>query len=82
MMKRILQEPRIPITPKPPRLPAPRPSVPEQLSVPQAAALIGLSRIAVFKRIKAGSLKAKKIGRNYVIELDDLINWVGIDFRR
>jgi len=36
-------------------------------SVAEAAALLGISRIAVFKKIKSGKLKASKVGRNYVI---------------
>ena len=33
----------------------------------EIAKLLGLSRIAVFKRIKKGKMKAIKIGRSYVI---------------
>ena len=39
----------------------------EYLSIPQAAALLGLSRIAVFKRVKKGSLPAIRIGRNWAV---------------
>lgn len=42
------------------------------LTTSEAAKLLGLSRIAVFKRIKAGTLPAKKIGRNYLIKCEDL----------
>jgi len=31
------------------------------------AKILGISRIAVFKKIKAGQIKAKKIGRNFAI---------------
>ena len=41
-------------------------------SAPQVAKLLGLSRVAVFKQIKKGKIKARKIGRNYVIERKDI----------
>ncbi|MEK7118697.1 MAG: excisionase family DNA-binding protein [Patescibacteria group bacterium] len=36
-------------------------------STTEAAKLLVVSRIAVFKWIKAGKIKAKKVGRNFVI---------------
>lgn len=44
----------------------------ELISTSQAAKIFGISRIAILKRIKAGTLKAYKIGRNYVIRKADL----------
>lgn len=44
----------------------------EYFSVPQFAKLLGISRIAVFKRIKKGLLKANKVGRSFVIERKDV----------
>jgi len=41
-------------------------------STQEVADLLGISRIAVFKKIKSGEIKAQKIGRNYVIEQKDL----------
>lgn len=38
----------------------------------EAAKILGISRIAVFNRIKKGQLKAVKVGRNYLIEKDQL----------
>ena len=38
------------------------------LSTTEVALLLGISRQAVFKKIKAGEIKAKKVGRNFVIE--------------
>ena len=38
------------------------------LSIPEFAKLIGVSRIAVYKQVKAGKIKAIRIGRNYVID--------------
>lgn len=40
----------------------------EFLSTTELAGLLGISRIAVFKKIKKGEIKAKKIGRNFVID--------------
>ena len=37
------------------------------ISVPELARMLGLSRIAVFKKIKNGQIKAIRIGRNYAI---------------
>ncbi len=34
----------------------------------EAADILGISRIAVFKRIQKGQLEAVKVGRNYVID--------------
>jgi len=44
----------------------------ELLSTVQAAKLLGISRIAVFNKIKKGQIKAKKVGRNYVIDRADV----------
>ena len=44
----------------------------EFLSTIEVAKLLGISRIAVFKKIKAGEIKAQKIGRNFVINKKDL----------
>lgn len=42
------------------------------ISTVELAKLLGLTRMAVFKRIKSGKLKAKKIGRAYYINRNDL----------
>lgn len=39
----------------------------EYYSIPEAAALLGLSRIAVFKRVKAGRMAALRFGRNWAV---------------
>ncbi len=39
----------------------------EFLSVPEAAVLMGISRIAVFKKVKKGQLAAIRIGRNWAV---------------
>lgn len=38
------------------------------LSTSELAKMLGISRIAVFKKIKSGQIKAEKVGRNFVIE--------------
>jgi excisionase family DNA binding protein len=47
------------------------------ISTAEAAKIMKISRIAVFKKIKSGELKAEKVGRNYVIahqDIEDLTN--------
>ena len=41
------------------------------------ALLLGISRQAIFKKIKAGEIKAKKIGRNFIIDKGDLTEILG-----
>jgi len=38
------------------------------LSVPEFALRLGISRIAVFKKVKKGQLPAIKIGRNWAVD--------------
>jgi len=49
----------------------------EYISVPQLAAILGMSRIAVYKRIKNGQIKAKKIGRNFAISKEYVSHILG-----
>ena len=44
----------------------------DTISTTELAKLLGISRVAVFKRIRSGKLKAKKIGRAYYIERKEL----------
>jgi excisionase family DNA binding protein len=44
----------------------------EFLSTAEAAKLLRISRVAVFKKIKKGKLKASKVGRSYLIAFKDL----------
>jgi excisionase family DNA binding protein len=46
-------------------------------SVPQVGALLGISRIAVHRRIRSGEIKAIKIGRNYAIHCSYVRDIVG-----
>jgi excisionase family DNA binding protein len=43
----------------------------EYVSIPEMARILGLSRIAVYRKVKKGRIKAKKIGRNYAIPRRD-----------
>ncbi|MFA6525464.1 MAG: helix-turn-helix domain-containing protein [Patescibacteria group bacterium] len=40
------------------------------LSTTEVAEMLGISRVAVFNRIKRGEIKADKIGRNFVVRRD------------
>jgi excisionase family DNA binding protein len=40
---------------------------PKYITIPQLAELLGVSRIAVYNRVKKGEIPATKIGRTYVI---------------
>jgi excisionase family DNA binding protein len=44
----------------------------EYLSIPEAAIVLGLSRIAVFKQVKKGKLPAIRIGRNWAVPVGAL----------
>ena len=45
------------------------------LTIPEFADLLGISRIAVYKKVKAGKIPAEKVGRNYVIT-DKTVNQI------
>lgn len=42
-------------------------------STPEVAKILGMSRIAIFKKIKTGKLKAMKVGKGYVVAKKDLM---------
>jgi excisionase family DNA binding protein len=42
------------------------------ISTTQLAKILGISHVAVYKKIKAGKIKAIKVGRNYLIAKKDL----------
>ena len=39
----------------------------EYITIPDLAKLMGISRIAVYRRVKNGQIKAVRIGRNFAI---------------
>ena len=47
------------------------------LSTVEVAELLGISRVAVFKKIKSGEIKADKVGRNFVIHKKELPEILG-----
>jgi excisionase family DNA binding protein len=49
----------------------------EYISLPQLAKLLGISRIAVFKKVKSGEIKASKIGRNYAVKQEQVLSLLG-----
>ena len=53
----------------------------EFLSTSEVAALLGISRVAVFKKIKSGNIKARKIGRNFAVDKKDLPEVLGVALR-
>jgi len=46
-------------------------------STQEVANILKLSRVEIFRKIKNGKLKAEKVGRNYVIAQDDLLEALG-----
>jgi len=46
------------------------------LSIQELADILGISRIAVFNKVKRGQIKAQKVGRNYVIYRKDVLDLV------
>lgn len=49
----------------------------DYISTTEAAKILGISRIAVFNKVKSGEIKATKVGRNYVIDKKDLPGFGG-----
>ncbi len=50
-------------------------------TIAEVANILGLSRVAIFNRVKKGKIKAIKIGRNYAIPYKDLLNSIGYIIR-
>jgi excisionase family DNA binding protein len=47
-------------------------------SAPEVARILQISRVAVFKRIKSGDVRATKVGRNYVIPREEVLKALGL----
>ena len=47
------------------------------VSTAELARILGVSRVAVFKKIKKGHIKATRVGRAFVIERDDIPQILG-----
>ena len=54
----------------------------EYVSIPELAKLMGISRIAVFNKVKSGVIKAVRIGRNYAVKIGELGGVLGKDLGR
>jgi len=39
----------------------------EYLSIPQAAKELGINRVVLYRKVKAGSILAIRVGKNYII---------------
>lgn len=53
----------------------------DYISTTEAAKILGVSRIAVHKKIRSGEIAAQKIGRNYIIERQQLHRGVSAPLR-
>lgn len=49
----------------------------EYVTIPELAKMLGISRVAVFKKVKSGEIKAVKIGRNYAVPKRHLLGILG-----
>ena len=47
------------------------------ITIPQLAKILGISRVAVYKKVKKGQIKAVKAGRNYAIARKYVANILG-----
>jgi excisionase family DNA binding protein len=52
------------------------------ITIPQLAKILGISRIAVYKNVKKGKIKAMRIGRTYVISKKYVTAILGRDLRK
>lgn len=46
-------------------------------TLPEVAKILGISRIAVYKKVKSGQIVAEKIGRNYAVSKGEYGNIIG-----
>jgi len=49
----------------------------EYITIPELAKILGITRIAVYNKVKKGQIKAVKIGRNYAISRKYVDNILG-----
>ncbi len=52
------------------------------ISSTELAKILGISRAVVYKRIKKGQIKAVKVGRNYIINKEELGGILNDDLTR
>ena len=46
-------------------------------SIPEAARILGVSRIAVYKQVKNGKIRSIKVGRNYCVPANAIVRRAG-----
>ena len=46
-------------------------------STSEVAKILHLSRVEVFRKIKSGKIPAEKVGRNYIVYYEDLLEALG-----
>lgn len=49
------------------------------MSIPELARFLGLTRIAVYKKVKKGQIKATKIGKSYAIPIKYVAGIIGTE---
>jgi len=49
----------------------------EYISIPQLAEIMGISRIAVYRKVRKGQIKAIRIGRNFAIPYKYVLDILG-----
>ncbi len=54
----------------------------QYITIPQLAKILGLSRIAVYKKVKKGQIKAVRIGRIFAIDRKYVLRILGKDLNR
>lgn len=54
----------------------------EYLTIPQLAKILGISRIAVYRKVKNGQIKAVKIGRIFAIPQKQIAAILGKSLRQ
>jgi excisionase family DNA binding protein len=52
------------------------------ITIPELAKLLGVSRIAIYNRVKKGQIPATRIGRTYVITDHTIANILGKEVTR
>jgi excisionase family DNA binding protein len=53
----------------------------EFITIPQLAKILGISRIAAYKKVKKGQIKAVRIGRNFAIPQKQIASILGKTLR-
>ena len=54
----------------------------EYLTIPKLAKILGISRVAVYRKVKKGQIKAVKIGRTFAIPQKQLTAILGKTLRQ